>query len=73
MKKVILRPKRDFSVRKHHPWIFSGALADATSEGLGFGETVEVCDAMGHKELLFTPGEHYNRCVFAVLHEPRRR
>ena len=47
MKKVILRPKRDFSVRKHHPWIFSGALADAAFEDVPPGETVEVCDAKG--------------------------
>ena len=26
MTKVVLKPKRDFSVRKHHPWIFSGAV-----------------------------------------------
>ena len=27
MKRIVLRPKRDFSIRKHHPWIFSGAVA----------------------------------------------
>ena len=26
MNRIVLKPKRDFSVRKHHPWIFSGAV-----------------------------------------------
>ena len=46
MKRAGLRPKRDFSVRKHHPWIFSGALAGSV-EGVAVGETVEVADADG--------------------------
>ena len=46
MKRAELRPKRDFSVRKHHPWIFSGALAGSV-EGVAVGETVEVVDADG--------------------------
>ena len=46
MKKVFLKPKRDFSVRKHHPWVFSGALA-AADDGIATGETVEVVDAEG--------------------------
>ena len=46
MKRIALRPKRDFSVRKHHPWIFSGAV-DGAVEGVAVGETVEVADADG--------------------------
>ena len=46
MKRIVLRPKRDFSVRKHHPWIFSGAV-DGAVEGVAVGETVEVTDADG--------------------------
>ena len=46
MKRITLRPKRDFSVRKHHPWIFSGAV-DGAVEGVAVGETVEVADANG--------------------------
>ena len=46
MKRILLRPKRDFSVRKHHPWIFSGAVS-AADEGIAVGETVEVADADG--------------------------
>ena len=46
MKRVVLRPKRDFSVRRHHPWIFSGAVAEAP-DGVAVGETVEVTSAAG--------------------------
>ena len=46
MRKLILKPKRDFSVRKHHPWIFSGAV-DGAVEGVAVGETVEVASAAG--------------------------
>ena len=46
VKEIVLKPKRDFSVRKHHPWIFSGAV-DGSVEGVAVGETVEVADADG--------------------------
>ena len=46
MKRVLLGPKRDFSVRRHHPWIFSGAVAESP-EGVAVGETVEVVSAEG--------------------------
>lgn len=41
---VILRPARHKSVRQHHPWIFSGALATLPAH-LAPGATVEVLDA----------------------------
>ena len=44
MKKVILKAKRDYSVRRHHPWIFSGAVQEGEA---GAGETVAVCSAAG--------------------------
>ena len=49
MNKVILRPKRDFSIRSRHPWIFSGAIAKmpADAASLRPGETVEVVAAGG--------------------------
>ena len=49
MNKVILKSKRDFSVRSRHPWIFSGAIAEvpAGAESLRSGETVEVLAAGG--------------------------
>ena len=46
MTRIELKPKRDFSVRKHHPWVFSGAIGGAV-EGVAVGETVEVADADG--------------------------
>lgn len=46
MTRVVLKPKRDFSVRKHHPWVFSGAV-DGAVEGLAVGETVEVAAVDG--------------------------
>ena len=46
MKHVVLRAKRDFSVRRHHPWVFSGAVLSA-DEAIGVGETVEVAAADG--------------------------
>ena len=49
MNKVILKSKRDFSVRSRHPWIFSGAIAEVSAEAetLRSGETVEVVTAGG--------------------------
>ena len=56
MTKVVLKPKRDFSVRKHHPWVFSGAVDVKSCASLTsgkdsasplVGETVEVADAAG--------------------------
>lgn len=44
MNRITLKPGRDRSVRRHHPWIFSGALADGAA---GVGETVEVCSSDG--------------------------
>ena len=44
MKKITLKPKRDYSVRRHHPWIFSGAVLDGEAES---GETVEVRSSGG--------------------------
>ena len=46
MVRLQLKAKRDFSVRKHHPWVFSGAV-DGAVEGVAVGETVEVATADG--------------------------
>ena len=46
MTKITLKAKRDFSVRRHHPWIFSGAVADDGVECKS-GKTVEVVSASG--------------------------
>ena len=47
-RKITLRPSRDFTVHRRHPWIFSGALADEVVEAQP-GETVEVVDARGKR------------------------
>lgn len=44
MEKIILNPRRDYSVRRRHPWIFSGAIAGGEA---GFGEWVEVVSSDG--------------------------
>ena len=46
MNRIVLKTKRDYSVRHRHPWIFSGAIAEAP-DGLGVGETVEVVSSAG--------------------------
>ena len=46
--KATLRRSRDFTVRRRHPWIFSGALANPP-EGVEPGGTVEVVDAQGKR------------------------
>ena len=46
--RVALRQSRDFTVRRRHPWIFSGALADSPA-GAEPGATVEVVDARGQR------------------------
>lgn len=48
MKKVILKPKRDFSLRQGHPWVFSGAIATEPTDATP-GESVEVYSAQGEK------------------------
>ena len=44
MNKVVLKKGRDWSVRKHHPWIFSGAVESGSA---GLGETVAVVSSDG--------------------------
>ena len=46
MTTITLKPKRDYSVRKRHPWVFSGAIAGG-GDGCSVGETVKVVDAAG--------------------------
>src|SRR6266850_8586779 len=46
MNKLILKPGREKSLRRRHPWVFSGAVAKVQG-GPGPGETVEICSATG--------------------------
>ena len=41
MNAVILQPKREFSIQRRHPWIFSGAIAQVEGNP-GLGDTVLV-------------------------------
>lgn len=43
---VIIKPKRDISLLRKHPWVFSGALAK-TKGSPSAGDTVEVVNARG--------------------------
>lgn len=49
MKQLILKAKRDFSVRRHHPWIFSGAIENDVEANAKTGETVEIVSADGER------------------------
>lgn len=46
---IILKPKRSESLRRKHPWVFSGAIdkiiLDESIEDLVEGDVVQVCDA----------------------------
>lgn len=44
MKKIILKPGREESLRRHHPWVFSGAVQSAGAEPSS-GETVLLLDS----------------------------
>ncbi|MCX6224270.1 MAG: class I SAM-dependent methyltransferase [Bacteroidia bacterium] len=46
MKQVILKPGREKSVKRRHPWIFSGAIQKVAGSP-GSGETVELLSAGG--------------------------
>jgi 23S rRNA (cytosine1962-C5)-methyltransferase len=43
---VIIKPKRDKSLQRKHPWVFSGALAK-TKGNPGSGDTVDLVNARG--------------------------
>ncbi|MGN0833910.1 MAG: class I SAM-dependent rRNA methyltransferase [Kiritimatiellia bacterium] len=47
MVRAVLRKGRERSVSRHHPWIFSGALAEVAPEPSAPGETVEMVTAAG--------------------------
>ena len=46
-KKIILKPKREHSLLRRHPWIFSGAVGAIEGEPEA-GETVDIFDSEGH-------------------------
>lgn len=46
MKTVRLKPSREKSVLKKHPWVFTGAV-ESTEPGISAGDTVRVTDSAG--------------------------
>ena len=46
MSEIKLKPNRDKSLRRHHPWVFSGAIAHGQS-AVKLGDTVELLAADG--------------------------
>ena len=47
MEKVYLRPRREDSILRFHPWVFSGAIAQVTGNPAE-GDLVEVYSSDGH-------------------------
>jgi 23S rRNA (cytosine1962-C5)-methyltransferase len=68
MKKITLKPKKDASVRRFHPWIFSGAV-ERKEEGITDGDTVEVHN---HKGEYLATGHYHDGsiCVRIISWEP---
>src|SRR3954465_6582915 len=46
MNRLILKPGREKSLKRRHPWIFSGAIANLSGNPAA-GETVEVASSAG--------------------------
>lgn len=46
LKKIRLKPKKEESLLRHHPWVFSGAIA-SMPEGVEEGDLVVVTDSKG--------------------------
>ena len=48
MKKIILKPGKEESILRFHPWVFSGAISKMDKE-IAEGDTVEVFTSKGNK------------------------
>lgn len=63
---IILKPKRNISIKRRHPWVFSGAidkiLLDPDAQELGEGDLVKVCN---QKEECIGVG-HFGEASIAV-------
>lgn len=68
MKKVHLKPKREASLQRFHPWVFSGAVAKQESD-LQEGDWVEV---RSHRDEFLGAGHYQNGsiCVRILTFEP---
>ena len=61
MKKIILKPNKDRSIFRYHPWVFSGAIAKMDNS-IQEGELVQVYNAEG----LYLATGHYQIGSIAV-------
>ncbi|MFH1153910.1 MAG: class I SAM-dependent methyltransferase [Pseudomonadota bacterium] len=52
MATIVLKPGKEKSLRQHHPWVFSGALAHVPDD-LSIGETVDI---LSHKRTFLARG-----------------
>ena len=51
MNRVVLGKGRDRSVRRHHPWIFSGAVATFRAEGIADIEKIGLAYCKNRVEI----------------------
>jgi len=57
MHKLILKPGREKSLKRRHPWVFSGAVARVEGEP-GIGDTVEIRGSSGERLALGAYSPH---------------
>ena len=57
MNKLILKPGREKSLKRRHPWVFSGAVARVEGEP-GIGETVDIRSSGGERLALGAYSPH---------------
>ncbi len=70
MNKLILKPGREKSLKRRHPWVFSGAVARVQGKPES-GETVEICSAAG--ELLAVAAYSPRSQIVARVWDWRKR
>lgn len=59
--KIYLKPGKENSIKRRHPWIFSGAIGNKT-DNLSEGDIVQVCDSKG----VFLALGHYQPGTIAI-------
>ncbi|OCC16254.1 LSU m5C1962 methyltransferase RlmI [Dissulfuribacter thermophilus] len=69
--KLILKKGRERSVKKRHPWIFSGAIKDLEG-GPGLGDTVNVFDSYGNflAKAFYSPKSEIRARIWTFKDEP---
>ena len=68
MNKVFLKNNRDKSLKQHHPWVYSGAIARVEGSPAS-GSTVQVCDQQGNflAQAAFSPESQLALRVWSFL------